>query len=97
MMSVCCYNVTPVLKMAISLYPFFFVDELAACYANNIVDETFASLFHRLVFKDDAGVEVNPARFVLCEGGIGGDLHGWHVCSEGRAAAGGKQHHVATA
>ena len=23
MMSVCCYNVTPVLKMAISLYPFF--------------------------------------------------------------------------
>ena len=45
----------------------FIVHKLAACYADNVVDETFASLFHRFVFKDNAGVEVNPARFVLGE------------------------------
>ena len=39
----------------------FIVHKLAACYADNVVDETFASLFHRFVFKDNAGVEVNPA------------------------------------
>lgn len=40
----------------------FVVYEFTACYFDNIINETFASLFHRFVFYNYTSVEVNPSR-----------------------------------
>ena len=61
----------------------FVVHEFAACYFDNILDEAFAGFLHRFVLDDNSGVEVYPARFVLCQSGVGGNLHGRHIGSEG--------------
>ena len=48
----------------------FVVHEFAACYFDDILDEAFAGFLHRFVLDDNSGVEVYPARFVLCQSGV---------------------------
>ena len=43
---------------------------------------------------DDAGVEVDPARLLLCQRGVGRDLQGGSRSGERRAAAGGEEDEV---
>ena len=38
---------------------------------DDIVYQTLASLFHRFVFYDDSGIEINPSRFVFSQSGVG--------------------------
>ncbi len=53
--------------------------------------------FHRFVFYDDSGIEVNPSRFVFSQSGVGGNLHGRNKRTERSTAAGSKEHHVTAA
>ena len=39
----------------------FVVHGFSAGHLNHIIDETTASGFHRLIFYDDTGIEVNPS------------------------------------
>ena len=63
----------------------------------DIINEAFASLFHRFVFYDDSGIEVNPSRFVFSQSGVGGNLHGRNKRTERSTAAGSEEHHVTAA
>ena len=52
----------------------FVVHGFSAGHLNHIIDETTASGFHRLIFYDDTGIEVNPSGLVRRQVRVGRNL-----------------------
>ena len=73
----------------------FVVHGFSAGHLNHIIDETTASGFHRLIFYDDTGIEVNPAGLMRRQVGVGRNLHSRHEGTERRTASCSEQHDVA--
>ena len=68
---------------------------LTACNADDQIQQVLCSLVDGLfAIGDHAGVEVDPAGFLLGQRGVGGDLQGGSRGRERSAAAGGEQDQV---
>ena len=70
---------------------------LAAGHPDDQIQQILCGLVDGLLaVGDDAGVEIDPARLLLRQRGVGGDLQGGSRGREGRAAAGGEEDKVCT-
>ena len=68
---------------------------LTAGNADDQIQQVFCGLVDGLLaVSDDAGVEVDPARLLLCQRGVGRDFQGGSRSGERRAAAGGEEDEV---
>lgn len=90
------YNVTPVLKMAISLKPVSScLRRSAAGRGQHLADETLQHGLRLLVLDQRTGVEVDPVGLELRELRVGRNLHRGHERPERRAASRGEEHQLA--
>ena len=70
----------------------FVAGELSVCHSYDVIDEALQGMFHRFVFYDYPGVEINPFGLVLGQFGVGGNLHGRNVGAKRCAASCGEEH-----